>query len=105
MCKDTIIKQAFNVAEFLALSKDEQLNYQRDLKVKLDYVNVLNYAKEQAEERGREKGIKEGEQAGARRNQVKTVLNANYLGLSPQNISQITGLSETEVNAIISTKS
>ena len=43
--KDQLIKEAFNVAEFLALSKDEQFAYQLDLKAKLDYKNVLDYAK------------------------------------------------------------
>ena len=138
---DPIIKQAFNVAEFLALSKDEQLNYQRDLKIKLDYMNVLAYAKEQAEKEGRRKGIQEGreegrrkgiqegiqegrrkgiqegrrkgvqegreegKQAGMKKNQLKTVMNAHHLGLSAQNISQITGLSEREINTMIETKS
>jgi hypothetical protein len=57
--KDELIKDAFNVAEFLALSKDEQFAYQLDLKAKLDYKNVLDYAKEEAEKIGMEKGIKE----------------------------------------------
>lgn len=53
--KDELIKEAFNVAEFLALSKDEQFAYQLDLKARLDYKNVLDYAKEEAEKKGIEK--------------------------------------------------
>jgi hypothetical protein len=34
--KDKIIKEAFDLAEFLAMSKDEQFAYQMDLKTRLD---------------------------------------------------------------------
>jgi len=91
--KDSIIKQAFNVAEFLALSNDERFNYQRDLKAKLDYKNVLNYAQEQAKKRG----IKEGIET----NKIETVSNAYHLGLSIENIVKITCLTASEVEHII----
>jgi len=58
--EDKLISQAFDIAEFLALSKDEQFAYQQDLKTRLDYKNVMDYAKEMAEKEGLEKGLKEG---------------------------------------------
>ncbi len=39
------IKKAFDVAEFLALDRDKQFAYQLDLKARLDYKNVMDYAK------------------------------------------------------------
>jgi len=57
--EDNVLKQAFDVAKFLALNKDEQLAYQLDLKAKLDYQNVMDYAKEYAKEQGREQGREE----------------------------------------------
>ena len=64
----SVLNKAFDVAKFLALSKDKQLAYQLDLKAKLDYQNVMDYAKEFAREEGREegrrKGIKEGIEKG-----------------------------------------
>jgi predicted transposase/invertase (TIGR01784 family) len=50
--EDNIIKEAFDLAEFLAMSKDEQFAYQMDLKTRLDNKNAMDYAKEM--------GIKEG---------------------------------------------
>ncbi|WP_069469798.1 hypothetical protein [Candidatus Marithrix sp. Canyon 246] len=47
--KDQLIKEALN--------KDEQFAYQLDLKAKLDYKNVLDYAKEEAEKKGIEQKI------------------------------------------------
>jgi len=72
--KDKLLNQAFDVAEFLALPKEKQWAYQQDLKARLDYKNVMDYAKEMAKEeglkeglekgleQGKEKGLKEGEE-------------------------------------------
>jgi len=55
------IKEAFDVASFLALSKDEQFAYQMDMKAKNDYKNTLDTALETGREEGRKQGLKEGE--------------------------------------------
>jgi predicted transposase/invertase (TIGR01784 family) len=58
--QDKLLTEAFHVAEFLALSKDEQFTYQLDLKQRLDYKNVMDYAREEAEMKGLEKGLEKG---------------------------------------------
>jgi len=103
--EDKVIKQAFDVAKFLALSKDEQLAYQLDLKAKLDYQNVMNYAKDYAREQGREQGIEEGLEQGREegREQGKKEQNIQVAKISlKQNIdiaiiSTITGLTIDEI--------
>ncbi len=47
LAEDPLLTEAFQIAEFLALDKDEQFAYQLDLKAKLDYINVMDYAKEE----------------------------------------------------------
>ncbi len=89
--KDELIKEAFNVAEFLALSKDEQFAYQLDLKAKLDYKNVLDYAKEEAEKQGIEKGEKNKQLEIAK--SLLDVLDIKIIALK-------TGLSVTEVQRL-----
>jgi hypothetical protein len=81
--KDELIKEAFNVAEFLALTKDEQFAYQLDLKAKLDYKNVLDYAKEEA----KIEGIKEVAKS------LLDILDVEIIALK-------TGLSVTEVQRL-----
>ena len=61
-----LIREAFDVAEFLALDKDEQFAYQLNLKARLDYKNVMDYAKKEAKEEGIKEGIKEGKKEGIR---------------------------------------
>jgi predicted transposase YdaD len=60
MKKDEVIKEAFDVASFLALSKDEQFAYMLDQKATLDYKNTINYAKETAMEEGLREGLEKG---------------------------------------------
>jgi hypothetical protein len=48
------------VAEFLALNPDQQFTYQVDLKSRLDYKNVMDYAKEEAEKEGIKIGLERG---------------------------------------------
>ena len=57
--KDKLINQAFDVAEFLALPKEKQWVYQQDLKARLDYKNVMDYAKEMAKAEGKAEGERE----------------------------------------------
>jgi predicted transposase/invertase (TIGR01784 family) len=90
--KDKILSEAFNVAKFLQLSKDEQFEYQMDLKARLDYQNILNFAKESSFRAGEEKGKKE--------NQVEIVKTSLQNGLPIELIAKITGLSVEEVNQI-----
>ena len=40
-----VIKEFFDTAEFLRLTKGEQFAYQQELEAKLDYINVMRYAK------------------------------------------------------------
>lgn len=91
LAQDKVLKEAFDVAEFLALSRDEQFAYQIDLKAKLDYQNVLAYAKEKAEEEGVEKG----------RRQEKIHVAKNLLDiLDIETIALKTGLSMEEVQRL-----
>ncbi len=93
--KDQLIKEAFNVAEFLALSKDEQFAYQLDLKAKLDYKNVLDYAKEEAEKKGLEKGLEQGE-----KNKQLEIAKSLLDVLDVEIIALKTGLSVAEVQRL-----
>ena len=89
---DKVITQAFDIAEFLALSKDEQFSYQQDLKSRLDYQNVMDYAKEMAAEEGMQKGMEKGMQKG-REEGILTIAKNLLDLLDNETISLKTGLS------------
>ena len=105
--KDNLLKEAFDVAEFLALSSDEKFAYQLDLKARLDYKNVLDFAKEKAKREGMEEGIKEGIEKGIQKGiqkgmekgiieMVKNLLDI----LDDETIAKKSGLSEEMVREL-----
>ena len=90
--EDKLINQAFNVAEFIAMDKDEQFAYQRDLKARLDYKNAMDYAIECATEKGKKEGKKEGIEKGKLQEKLEIAKNSISQGLDNQTISLITNL-------------
>ncbi len=96
---DDIIKEAFDVAEFIALSKDEQFAYQLDLKARLDYKNVMDYAREQAEAQGMKQGLAEGIEKGKKEEKIaiaKSLLDI----LDTNTIALKTGLSAIDIESL-----
>ena len=89
---DELINKAFKVAEFLALSKDEKFTYQQDLKRKLDYKVVLDYAKEEAKEEGMKEGVKK-EKIEIAKNFLKQKVDIDIIVIS-------TGLSVKEIEKL-----
>lgn len=86
------VKEFFDTAEFLKLSPDEQFAYQQNLKARLDYINVMRYAKKVARESGHKEGLKEGLKEGERKKAVEIAKNLLDL-LDDEIIAFKTGLS------------
>ena len=109
--EDKIIKEAFDVAEFLALDKDRQFAYQQNLKARLDYINVMNYAKKEARRVGKAEGRKEGLERGREEERIKAQkklkqekldIAKNLLDILDINtISKKTGLGVDEIKSLI----
>jgi len=105
---DETIKEFFDTAEFLKLSKDEQFSYQQDLKARLDYINVMRYAKEEAEKEGLEKGLKEGLQKGLEKGlekgklaeKIEIAKKSIQKGLDSETIAMITDLSVSKIESL-----
>jgi len=68
---DEVLKNAFNVAEFLKLDKERKFAYQQDLKARLDYKNSMDYAKELAGKEGMEKGLEQGLEKGLKQGRLE----------------------------------
>jgi len=101
---DKVLNKAFDVAKFLALSKDKQLAYQLDLKAKLDYQNVMDYAKEFSREEGRKKGIeegiKEGIEKGKKEEKIKIAKTSLKQNIDIATIAMITNLTIEEIEKL-----
>ncbi len=90
----------FESAKIANFTPDERVNYLENQKMRFDYENVMEYAKEQARDEGlaegRAKGMAEGRTEG-KREIAKKLLN---LGDSIEKISIVTGLSQEEIQAL-----
>ncbi|MEA3315023.1 MAG: transposase, partial [Campylobacterota bacterium] len=88
---EEIFQEAFSVAEFLALDKDEQFAYQQDLKARWDNKACLDFAKE--------KGFNKGMEKGEKNKQIEIAKNLLDI-LDIETIALKTGLSIGEINKI-----
>ena len=92
-------------AEFAALSRDEKRNYLNSVKMKGDYQNTIDFAREQGLEegfnKGHEAGVAEGREIGVaegmQKKALETAISLKAAGVDPFIIAEATGLSEAKI--------
>ena len=89
-----------HAAEYAALSRDEKRYYLNSVKMKGDYQNTIDFAREQGFEQGHEAGVAEGRALGG--NEAKEIIakKLSAMGLTPEQVAQATGLSEKNIKAL-----
>ena len=90
--KDEVIKEALDIAKFLALEEDEKFAYQLDMKSRLDYKNTIDYATETAFENGIEKGEQKAKIEIAKsmlKDKMPIEIIEKYSGLSKEEIEKL----------------
>jgi len=97
--EDEVIQEAFEVAEFLALDKDEQFSYQQDLKARWDNKACLDFAEEKGMEKGIKKGIEKGIEKGKLEEKIEIARSLMDI-LDIETISLKTGLTVEEVREL-----
>jgi len=86
--KGDVIQNTFNRAEFTAMSKSEQENYHKNLKVYRDLMNTLEFAHKEGREEGREE------------EKIEIAKKSLKQGLDIDTISLITGLNQAFVERL-----
>lgn len=86
------LKKAMTTLEFLSQNKEARALYEMRKKALLDEQSALDYA----ESRGREEGRLEGKLEG----KLEIVASMLQKGLPVSLIAEVTGLSETEIEAL-----
>jgi predicted transposase/invertase (TIGR01784 family) len=86
--QDTILEQAFEIAELSHLTENERSAYEESLKHYRDMINVVDTA--------RIEGIEEGKIEG----KIETAIQMKADGMAVSKIIQYTGLSEEEIAAL-----
>ena len=91
-----IFQKVFQIAEVSNLTKEERMLYERSLKEKWDYENVLAYAVNE----GKQEGIQEGRQKGIHEEKLVTARKLKAKGYSAEEISEITELPIAEIEKL-----
>lgn len=110
---DPLFRRLFMLAEIANFTPEDKKHYENSLKDMSDYYNIIHTAEENAEKRGLERGLQQGLEQGlvqgleqgltegreeARKEIARRMLAA---GLSPEQVSEFTGLSAETLSAAI----
>ena len=88
-----IFQKLFNIAEYINLTKEEQMSYDQDLKNKWDSYSALAYAKEEGIQAGIQKGIQKGIREGFQEGIQEVALKMKDADMPLDQIANFTGLS------------
>lgn len=95
-----VFQKVFQIAEVSKLTKEERMLYERSLKEKWDYENVLAYAVKEAGEKKYAEGKQEGRQEGKQEGILETARKLKAIGVAIEDISKGTGLSIAEIEKL-----
>ncbi len=94
--QDTVLEQAFEIAELAHLSEAERANYESSLKHYRDIINVIDTARLEGHAEGRAEGIEAGRQA----ERFALARQMKQDGVSATRIAQYTGLTAEEIESL-----
>ena len=94
--QERVFTRLFEQAEVARLDPNELRNYEESVKVYRDLFNVMDTA----EAKGHKKGLEEGLAKGIADTKLDTARRMKAKGFSPQDISEITGLSPEQISAL-----
>lgn len=104
LAKNAVFKKLAEIADVNTLTQAEKEKYDESLKIMRDayatYKTAKNIGREEGVREGRAQGIKEGLKAGRAEECRGMAIKMKQNGLDIMLISQITGLSEEEINQL-----
>jgi len=98
--QERVFTRFFEQAEIARFTPDESRIYEESLKQYRDLRNVVSSAERRGREEGREEGRAEGRAEGIEENKRDNARKMKALGLSPDVIAQVTGLTVKEIDRL-----
>ena len=90
----------YKSAEISNFAPKELKEYRKDMTTERDIKNQMAFAHDKGKSEGREEGRKEGREEGKIEALHNTARNLLKIGMSPDNVSEATGLSVEEIKAL-----
>lgn len=90
--RKSVFEKLEKIVDIAALSKEDREKYDESIKVYRDNLATIEFAEE--------KGRREGREEGRREESLKNAHKMKELGMNPEAISIVTGLTIEEINAL-----
>ena len=97
--KNDAFKRLLDVSKLEAMTDHERAVYEENLKIYRDWRATLEYAVEEAEEKGLKKGLEKGKMEGLEKQRL-IAANFKKQGINLETIAQCTGLSVKEIDEL-----
>lgn len=98
--REEVFLKGFRVAEIASFNQLERDDYEESLKIYRDWYAIKTSIFQEGIEQGIEQGIEKGIEQGKRVERIQLAKNALLMGLAAEVISELTGLSATEIKKI-----
>ncbi|MBO7626508.1 MAG: hypothetical protein J6S93_03010 [Paludibacteraceae bacterium] len=95
-----VFDRLWNLSNCSMLSIEERRKYERSLKAYRDYVNQLDFAKNEGRAEGREEGRAEGREEGKTEERAKTICTLRRKGKSDEEIASLLDLDIEDVKLV-----
>ena len=95
-----VFERLWNLSNCSMLSIEERRKYERSLKAYRDYVNQLDFAKNEGREEGRAEGREEGREEGKTEERAKTICTLRKKGKSDEEIASLLDLNIEDVKSV-----
>ena len=95
-----VLERLWKLSNYSMLSIEERRKYERSLKAYRDYVNQLDFAKNEGRAEGREEGRAEGREEGKTEERAKTICTLRRKGKSDEEIASLLDLDIEDVKSV-----
>ena len=95
-----VFERLWNLSNCSMLSIEERRKYERSLKAYRDYVNQLDFAKNEGRAEGREEGRVEGREEGKTEERFKIISTLKRKGKSDEEIASLLDLNIEDVKSV-----
>ena len=95
-----VFDRLWNLSNCSMLSIEERRKYERSLKAYRDYVNQLDFAKNEGRAEGREEGRAEGREEGKTEERAKTICTLRRKGKGDEEIASLLDLDIEDVKLV-----
>ena len=95
-----VFERLWNLSNCSMLSIEERRKYERSLKAYRDYVNQLDFAKNEGREEGRAEGREEGKAEGKTEERFKIISTLKRKGKSDEEIASLLDLDIEDVKSV-----